>query len=103
MKKSTVRVTIILIILFVVLVGVYAYLSNKSRSATQEGIMTNVQKVLSRDMEYDYPPTPKELLKYYNDIQKCFYNENCTDEEIEELANRARELYDDEQIGRAHV
>ena len=69
MKKSTVRVTMILIILFVVLVGVYAYLSNKSRSAAQEGVMTNVQKVLSRDMEYDYPPTPKELLKYYNDIQ----------------------------------
>ena len=44
MKKSTVRVTMILIILFVVLVGVYAYLSNKSRSAAQEGVMTNVQK-----------------------------------------------------------
>ena len=103
MKKSTVRVTMILIILFVVLVGVYAYLSNKSRSAAQEGVMTNVQTVLSRDLEYDYPPTPKELLKYYNDIQKCFYNENCTDEEIEELANRARELYDDELLANNEV
>lgn len=94
MKKSTVKITVVLIILFVGLVGCYAYLSSRSRSIAESSAMTAVQKVLSRDMEYDYPSTPKELLKYYNEIQKCFYNENCTDDEIEALANRARELYD---------
>jgi len=98
MKKSTVRVTIVLIILIAGVVGVYAYLSGRSRSAAEQASMTNVEKVLSRDLSYDYPPTPKELLKYYNEIQKCFYNENCTDSEIEELANRARELYDEELL-----
>lgn len=98
MKKSTVRVTIVLIILIVGVVGVYAYLSSRSRSVAEEASMTNVEKVLSRDLTYDYPPTPKELLKYYNEIQKCFYNENCTDSEIEELAVRARELYDEDLL-----
>ncbi len=98
MKKSTVRVTIILIVLIAGIVGVYAYLASRSKSAAESAAMTNVQKVLSRDLEYDYPSTPKELLKYYNEIQKCFYNENCTDGEIEELANRARELYDEELL-----
>ena len=94
MKKSTVTITIVMIILIVGVVGVYAYLANKSRSIAEGASMTNVEKVLSRDMEYDYPSTPKELLKYYNEIQKCFYNEECTDSEIEALVNRARELYD---------
>ena len=98
MKKSTVRITIVLIILIVGVVGVYAYLASRSRSVAEQASMTNIEKVLSRDMEYDYPSTPKELLKYYNEIQKCFYNENCTDGEIEELANRARELYDEELL-----
>lgn len=98
MKKSTVRVTIVLIILIAGVVGVYAYLSSRSRSVADQASMTNVEKVLSRDLSYDYPPTPKELLKYYNEIQKCFYNENCSDGEIEELVNRARELYDEELL-----
>lgn len=98
MKKSTVRITIVLIILLVGLVGCYAYLSSRSRSIAENAAMTAVEKVLSRDMEYDYPSTPKELLKYYNEIQKCFYNENCTDDEIEALAIRARELYDEELL-----
>lgn len=98
MKKNTVRVTIILIVIIVVIIGIYAYLSSRSISATESASMTNVEKVLSRDLEYDYPSTPKELLKYYNEIQKCFYNENCTESEIEALTNRARELYDEELL-----
>lgn len=98
MKKSTVRITIVMIIVIVGVVGVYAYFSSRSRSIAEEAAMTKVDKVLSRDVEYDYPPTPKELLKYYNEIQRCFYNENCTDSEIEELANRARELYDEDLL-----
>lgn len=98
MKKSTVRVTIVLIILIAGVVGIYAYLSGRSRSVAESASMTNVEKILSRDMAYDYPSTPKELLKYYNEIQKCFYNENCTDSEIRELVIRARELYDEELL-----
>lgn len=98
MKKSTVKITIVLIVLLVGLIGCYAYLANRSRSIAESGAMTAVDKVLSRDLAYDYPSTPKELLKYYNEIQKCFYNENCTDEEIEALATRARELYDEDLL-----
>ncbi len=98
MKKSTVRITIVLIILLVAAVGGYAYLANRSRSVTEEASMTNAEKVLSRDLSYDYPATPKELLKYYNEIQKCLYNENCSDSQIEELTVKARELYDAELL-----
>lgn len=98
MKKSTVKITVILIILFVGVVGVYAYLANRSRDIADGAAMTNVEKVLSRNMGYDYPPTPKELLKYYNEIQKCFYNEDCTDDEIEALVDRVRELYDEDLL-----
>lgn len=103
MKKSTVRVTILLILIIAGVVGYYAYLSGKSRSIAEEATMTAVQSVLSRDMQYDYPSTPKEVLKYYNEIQKCFYNEDCSDEEIESLGNRARELYDEELLANNEI
>ncbi|MGN1196566.1 MAG: DUF6715 family protein [Acetatifactor sp.] len=94
MKKSTVGVTIILIVLLVALVGVYAFLTSKARTEAAEEIMTPVQTALSRDLSKDYPPTVKEVIKYYTDLEKCFYNEECTDEEIVELGMKARGLYD---------
>ena len=56
--------------------------------------LTKVQEVLSRNLETNYPQTPKEVLKYYSELTKCFYNEEYTDEEFEALANKALELYD---------
>lgn len=98
MKKPTTRVTIVVCCLVVLILGYYTYLSNRTRGANREAYMTAVESVLSRDLENDYPPTPKEVIKYYNEIMKCFYNEECTEEEIEQLAVTARTLYDEELL-----
>lgn len=98
MKKTTTKVTIILVFLIAAVVGYYAYLSNRSQSAKNGVELSPVELVLSRDMENDYPATPKEVIKYYNEIVKCFYNEECDDEEIDSLGIRARKLYDDELL-----
>ncbi len=103
MKKSTVRVTICLIILVTALLGYYAYLSGKSRAAAKEAVVSATQLVLNKNLEMDYPATPKEVIKYYTEIEKCFYNEDCTDEEIESLGMKARELYDDELLANNEV
>ena len=98
MKKSTVRVTVAFVVMIVIVIGFYAYLSGKSRAVADDVKMTQIQLVLSRDMQNDYPPTVKEVIKYYMDIQKCLYNEECTDEDVEQLGLRARELYDTELL-----
>ena len=94
MKKTTTKVTIIILIVLVAVVGVYAYLQGRARSASQDSVMTAAQKVLYRDMSIDYPGTPREVIKYYIEIEKCFYSGSTTDEELEQLGMRARELYD---------
>ena len=94
MKKSTVGVTIVLILVIVGLVGFYAFLTGRAKTEAQESVMTPVQQVLSRDLAKDYPATVKEVVKYYTELEKCFYNEECTEEELEQLGMKARELYD---------
>lgn len=94
MKKATTRTTVIVVLLVLAVVGYYAYLSNRSRESREEVSMTVVQATLSRDLSKDYPPTPKEVIKYYNEILRCLYNEKSTDEEIDALGIKARELYD---------
>ena len=56
--------------------------------------LTAVQEVLSRNLDTNYPQTPKEVVKYYSEITKCFYNEECTEEELNALAMQAMKLYD---------
>lgn len=94
MKKTTTRVTLLFIIIIVGIVGYYAYLSGKSRSEAEDAVMTEVQLALSRDLANDYPATVKEVVKYYTQIQNCYYGSECTDEEIEQLGTKAWELFD---------
>ena len=96
--KRTTQVTIVVMILILIVVGYYCYLVNRTRRAEAEKALTAVENVLLRDLEHNYPPTPKEVIRYYNDILKCFYNEQCSQEEIEALARKARGLYDQELL-----
>lgn len=99
MKKFKMSTSIIIIVVSVAaIVGIYFLLANyltKDDEPTEIQI-TAVQNVLLRNLENDYPPTPKEVLKYYSDITQCFYSGGYTDEEFIQLADRALELYDDE-------
>lgn len=93
--------TIIIVVMVLFVVGYYSYLSNKSYSAGKEaeGVKaTQVQEVLLRDLSINYPPTPKEVVKYFSEITKCFYNETYTEEELVELALKIQGLYDEELI-----
>lgn len=98
MKKKTVVLTIIIMLAIVGLVGAYVFLSQRAYRNTDNEKLSQVQLVLSYDLQKNYPATVKEVIKYYTEIQKCFYNEEYTDEELEALGMKARELYDDELL-----
>lgn len=98
MKKKTVVVTIIIMLVIVGLVGVYTFLMHRAYSSVDNTKLSQVQLVLSYDLQKNYPPTVKKVIEFYIDIQKCFYNEEYTAEELEALGMKARELYDDELL-----
>lgn len=88
---------ILAVIMILLVVGYYAYLSNKTSGEKEEVIqLTATQEALSRNLEKNYPPSPKEVLKYYSDLTIAFYNEEHDNEEVIALAKKARELYDAE-------
>lgn len=92
---------LILIILVCAVIGYYYYISNRGMKepGTEQMVeITAVQNVLLRNLERDYPPTPKEVVKYFAEITKCLYSEEYTDEEFEQLAAKIQEIYDDELV-----
>lgn len=102
MKKSTkanIRGGAVIVLMIVVMLGYYYYLSNKEKAQQEQNPeLTVVQEVLMRNLETNYPPSPKEVVKYYSEITKCFYNEEYSDAELEQLADKANQLYDDELL-----
>lgn len=91
-----VKPIILIVILALIVGGYYFYLSNKVEPNEEEDIVTEVQEVILRDLDKNYPPTPKEVVKYYSDISKCLYNEKYTDEQLEKMADKLLTIYDDE-------
>ena len=93
---------IILAILVVLVITYYYYLSNRqhpdSKQEVELAVMTPVQEVLSRNLETNYPATPREVVRYFSEITQCFYNEPYTEEELHDLALKIREIYDDELV-----
>jgi hypothetical protein len=100
MKKSKiVTIVIIVVVLAAIVLGAFYYMSNRKKQEAEENATpTEVQNILMKDLDRSYPPTPKEVMKYYCEITKCFYNEEYTDEELDELAVKIQELYDDELV-----
>lgn len=86
-----------LFLLAIIILIAYYLVSIRGKKTDEDVVeLTAVQNVLLRDLERNYPQTPKEVVKYYSEITKCFYNEEYTEEELVELAMKAKALYDDE-------
>lgn len=99
-KQNGVKALIIGIILVCLVLGYYFYLSQKAASHKQadEVEISAVQNVLLRNLDTNYPPTPREVLKCYCQMAQCLYNESYTEEEFNALADKIQTLYDKELI-----
>ena len=91
---------IIGLVLIGLVLGYFYYLSvRKGGDESDEVEISPVQEVLLRNLDKSYPPSPREVLKYYGQLVQCFYGEEYTEEEFEQLAAKVMELYDDELAG----
>lgn len=100
MKRFTgVRGTIILVVLIMGIIGYYFYLSNRTEAREeQDTTLTNLQTVLLKDLENDYPPTVKEVIKYFSEITLCLYDGKVSDNDIEKLAAKEILLFDEDLL-----
>ncbi len=100
---SGIKILIIGIILAALVFGYYFYLTNRRNKEVSENKveLTAVQNVLLRNLDKNYPPTPKEVMKVYGEIAMCIHGQSYTDEEFEQLASQIQKIYDEELIAEA--
>ncbi len=99
MKKKYTSTLIIVVLMVVAGVAYYYYLSNKAPSvdATQQSVESQeLADLVSRDIESNYPKTPREVVKLYMRIAKQYYGSDVSEEQLQKLGKQARHLFDDE-------
>ena len=96
-KNSPVGTIIFCILMAAVLIGLYFMLTRKKEDTKSEipAETSEADTLIKKDLDIDYPATPREVLKLYARITKCIYNEEITDEQIVKLVQQVRKLYAD--------
>ncbi len=89
----------IVLALAAMIVAYYYYLSHRPQIKEEGPVtVTAVSEALARNLVTNYPQTPKEVVKYFSEITKCYYNEEYTSDELLALADQMLLLYDDELV-----
>lgn len=97
MKK--VKTILIALICVGLVVGFYYYLTHRQpRSVENTKEIREITAVLSKNLDTSYPATPREVIKYYNRLLVCFYNEEYTEEEYDKMVGKMRGLMDAELL-----
>ncbi|MBO6137281.1 MAG: hypothetical protein J6O71_01580 [Lachnospiraceae bacterium] len=94
-SSDNVKKILLLLIVAAVFVVIFYRVANRPRQA-EEGKLSQVQNVLQRDLDYNYPPSPREVVRYYAELSQCLYLADISDKEIEDIGIQMRELFDSE-------
>lgn len=98
--KKTLRVTLVSVLCVVVIVGLFYYFAGKRSGKTVEDAveLTDVQQLVTKDLDITYPETPREVVKLYSRIIDCFYGSEYSDDELYQLGDMARKLFDEDLL-----
>ena len=90
------KIIIVAVMSVCLICGGYFFFSQNNAVSEEE--LTEVEKVLVKDLKKDYPKTPREVVKFYNRIVKCYYSEKLSNKEIEDMTEQMLCLLDEDLL-----
>ncbi len=92
--KNGVKSIVVVVVCAALCLGYYYYLTQKDSGKEQE--LSEVEMVVSKDLEKSYPKTARGVVKFYNRILSCYYSQDYTQGQLEQMTEQARFLMDEE-------
>lgn len=100
-RKSPILIIVTMVVFTAIIIGAFFYLRDRAiKKEAQLKEKSEVTKLLSIDMEKNYPGNAREVIKLHNRFMKCYYNEELSEDEIKKLAEQNQKLYDAELLER---
>lgn len=96
-NRKTVSTIIMVIFMAVIIVLFYFYSSKRlgPSGETSTENLSDIERLLAKDLDQNYPETPREVVKLYSSMLKVLYTD-ITDDQVKALALKIRGLYDEE-------
>lgn len=98
MKKFRMALTAFLVVALAL--GAFSYLSNRNTDTPAEKVsdVSDIGKLTARDLDADYPNTPRKVVDLYSQITKSLYDSKLTDTDLEKLCKQSRKLMSEELL-----
>jgi flagellar basal body-associated protein FliL len=97
-KNKSVNYSFFVILLMAIVLISYYFIANRESKPVEVEKVSRVQEVLLRDLSSNYPPSPKEVIVYYSELNQVMLSDTYTEEEQTALFQKIRELFDDELV-----
>lgn len=95
-KKST--KLIVMGIMGIIIVAAFIVLLQRGKNSGKDAKKTELGTLLVYDMENNYPKTARGVLKLYNRLLVCFYNNRLSEADTATLLKQMRLLFDEELL-----
>lgn len=99
-KKTVKNIVILVVIALIVVYSFYVIIEKNGSGKSDSKTKSDVEKLADRNLDEDYPDTPKGVVDYYSQIITCLYEGGYSEDEMKELAKQAHKLMDDELASR---
>lgn len=93
--KNVKYVIIAIACICLICVGFYFF---SQENKEDEKNLTEIEKVIVKDLENNYPKTPREVVKFYNRIVKCYYGDEPTEEQLNDLVDQMMCIMDEDLL-----
>ncbi len=99
-NKSTLITVLAMSIIAAIIIFSYYYIQTTTKPLfpNMSGDKSEAQILIEKDLELAYPATPREVMRLFLRVTKCLYNDDLTEEEIESLVSKLREINDEELL-----
>lgn len=99
MNAKGIRVVGIAIACILLICGGF-YLFSQNLNSGNPDQLTEVQKIVVKDLKNDYPETPREVVKFYNRIMQAYHTENLKKEDLGKLVDQMMLLWDKDLLAK---
>ena len=91
--SKMVKTVVLLIFIGILLLGGYAYVSQRNVKNLKNHELKEVDRLLLYDLEKEYPHSPRDVVKLYSEMLSCVYNQKLEDDNLKGIVRQMRKMY----------
>lgn len=92
-ESKMVKTVVLVIFIGILLLGMYAYVSQRNVKSIKNHELEEVDRLLLYDFEKEYPHSPRDVVKLYSEMLSCVYNQKLEDDNLKGIVRQMRKMY----------